>query len=125
MMLLFSTIVGGLGVFRYQQVAALARQGARFASVHGAQYAKEKGKPAATATDIAANIVQANSAALKPELLTCTVTWNSTNQPLTTTDYEDPVGNTVTVTVTYQWFPEVYLTGPITLTSSSTAQILY
>ena len=125
MMLLFSTIVGGLGVFRYQQVAALARQGARFASVHGAQYAKEKNKPAATAADIAANIVQANATALKPSLLTCAVTWNSSNRPLTTTDFDDPVGNTVTVTVTYQWFPEAYLAGPITLTSSSTAQILY
>ena len=125
MMLLFSTIVGGLGVFRYQQVAALARQGARYASVHGGQYEKEKGQPAATAADITANIVQANATALKPSLLTCTVTWNSSNDPLTTTDYDDPVGNTVTVTVTYQWFPEVYLAGPITLTSSSTAQILY
>ena len=122
---LFATIVGGLGVFRYQQVAALARQGARYASVHGAQYAKEKDLPAATAADIATNIVQANAVALKPQHLSCTVSWNSSNRPLTTTDYDDPTGNTVTVTVTYQWFPEVYLVGPITLTSSSTAQMLY
>jgi Flp pilus assembly protein TadG len=123
--LIFSTIVGGLGVFRYQQVAALARQGARYASVHGGQYEKEKNQPAATADDIKANIVQANATALKPSLITCTVTWNSSNDPLTTTDFDNPVGNTVTVTVTYQWFPEAYLAGPITLTSSSTAQILY
>jgi len=35
------------------------------------------------------------------------------------------VGNTVTVAVAYQWFPEVYLIGPISLTSTSTAQMLY
>ena len=125
LLLLFTIIVGGLGVYRYQQVAALAREGARWASVHGTQYAKDKELPAATSADIAGNI-EASSIALKPELLTCTVSWNSSNQPLTTsTNYEDPFGNTVTVTVTYQWFPEVFLAGPITLTSSSTAQMLY
>jgi Flp pilus assembly protein TadG len=36
--LIFATIVGGMGVFRYQQVAALAREGARWASVHGSPY---------------------------------------------------------------------------------------
>jgi Flp pilus assembly protein TadG len=123
---LLSIIVGGFGVFRYQQVAALAREGARWASLHGAQYAKEKNKPAATATDIATNIVQTGSVALNPEKLSCTVNWNSANWPsTTTTDYERPLGNTVSVTVSYQWFPEMYLAGPITLTSSSTAQMLY
>jgi Flp pilus assembly protein TadG len=124
--LLFTIIVGGHGVFRYQQVAALAREGARWASVHGGQYAKDKNKPAATATDIASNIVLAKSVALQPDKLSCTVNWNSSNWPLdTTTNYENPVGNTVTVTVSYQWFPEMYIAGPITLTSSSTAQMLY
>jgi hypothetical protein len=32
-------------------------------------------------------------------------------------------GSTVTVTVTYQWLPEVFLIGPINLTSSSTMPI--
>ena len=68
---------------------------------------------------------EANAAALKPEYLTCTVTWNSSNAPLSTTNYEDPTGNTVTVKVTYKWFPEVFLVGPITLTSTSTTQMLY
>jgi hypothetical protein len=35
------------------------------------------------------------------------------------------VGNTVTVTVTYQWFPELYLVGPIVLTNSSTVPMAY
>lgn len=124
--LLFTIVVGAHGVFRYQQVAALAREGARWASVRGTQYAKDKNKPAATAADVKANVVLAKSVGLTAELLTCNVTWNSSNSPLsTTTTYEDPVGNTVTVTVSYQWFPEMYIAGPITLTSSSTAQMLY
>ena len=121
---MFAIIVGAMGVSRYQQVAALARGGARYASLHGADYAAEKDKPAATATDIT-NIVKSNNVGLKADKITCTVTWNSSNQPLTTTNYLAPKGNTVTVKVTYQWIPEMYLAGPINLTSTSTAQMLY
>ena len=54
------------------------------------------------------------------------MTWNKSNMPLQVdTQYEKPIGNTVTVTVTYQWFPEMYLIGPYTLTSTSTAQMAY
>jgi hypothetical protein len=35
--LLFALVVGGMGVFRYQEVATLAREGARYASTHGHQ----------------------------------------------------------------------------------------
>ena len=48
------------------------------------------------------------------------------NEPLTVlADYEKPFGNTVTVRVNYNWFPEMYLVGPFTLTSTSTAQMVY
>jgi hypothetical protein len=40
-------------------------------------------------------------------------------------DYLTPRGNTVTVTVSYQWFPEVYLFGPLVLTSTSTEKMSY
>ena len=54
------------------------------------------------------------------------MTWNQNNMPLSVdNDVETPTGNTVTVTVTYQWVPEMYLAGPFTLTSTSTAQMLY
>ncbi len=33
--------------------------------------------------------------------------------------------NTVSVTVSYQWLPELYLTGPITLSSTSVMPISY
>jgi len=38
--LLLGLIVGGMGMFRYQQMASLARETARYASVHGTDYAK-------------------------------------------------------------------------------------
>ena len=54
------------------------------------------------------------------------VTWDKSNMPLQVdTQYEKATGNTVTVTVTYQWFPEMYLIGPYACTSTSTAQMAY
>ena len=124
--LVFAIIVGGMGVFRYQSVAALAREGARWASVHGGQYAEEKDQPAATAADIYTNAMAPGAVGLDPSQLTYTVSWNHSNMPLyVDEDAENPVGNTVTVTVTYQWMPEMYIAGPITLTSTSTAQMQY
>ena len=56
--LIFAVIVGGLGVFRYQQVAALAREGSRWASLRGAVYSQESGRPPATAADVYANAIE-------------------------------------------------------------------
>jgi hypothetical protein len=39
--LVFAQIVGSLGVSRYQEVAHLAREGARYASTHGGMYQRE------------------------------------------------------------------------------------
>lgn len=39
--LVLAIMIGGVGVFRYEQVAHLARETARYASVHGGQYAKQ------------------------------------------------------------------------------------
>ena len=124
--LIFATIVGGLGVFRYQQVASLAREGARWASVHGSEYARDTGQPAATAEDVFNAVIQPAAVALDANYLTYAVTWDSSNDPLTVDEnYERPFGNTVTVRVNYAWFPEMYLVGPYTLTSTSTAQMVY
>ena len=45
--LLFGLVIGGLGIFRYQEVAHLAREGARYASTHGGKYT-EDGQPTKT-----------------------------------------------------------------------------
>jgi Flp pilus assembly protein TadG len=124
--LIFATIVGGLGIFRYQQVAALAREGARWASVHGKQYADETGNPAATPEEIYNQAILPLAVALDPDRISYSVTWDADNAPLTVDeDFETPTGNTVTVTVNYQWFPGMYLAGPYTLTSTSVAQMMY
>ena len=124
--LILATIVGGLGIYRYQQVAALAREGSRYASVHGGQYELETGNPAATPQDIYNEAIAPRAVALDPSRLTYNVTWDVNNFPLwVDEDVQNPRGNTVTVTVNYQWFPEIYLAGPFTLTSTSVSQMMY
>jgi Flp pilus assembly protein TadG len=124
--LIFATIIGALGTFRYQQVATLAREATRWASVHGSQYEEETGNDAASPADVYTSAIQPRLVGLDPDQLNYQVTWNQNNMPLSVrSDYSDPVGNTVTVRVTYQWLPELYLVGPIALTSTSTAQMAY
>lgn len=45
MFILMSMIVGALGVFRFQEMAFLAREASRYAATHGAQYRKDAGLP--------------------------------------------------------------------------------
>jgi hypothetical protein len=124
--LILGTLVGGYGVFRYQQIALLAREGARYASVHGGQYQLETGNTAATPQDVYNSAILPYAVNLDLSQLSYTVTWNSSNMPYSvSSDYEKPTNNTVTVTVTYKWFPEAYLVGPITLSSSSTMPMSY
>jgi len=124
--LIFATIVGALGAFRYQQVASLAREGARWACVHGKEYERQTPNPAATAEDVFNTAILPSAVALDPSKLSYTVTWTNSNEPLEVhEDVQKPIGNIVTVSVTYIWFPEMYVAGPFTLTSTSTAQMLY
>ena len=124
--LIFATIIGGLGVFRYQQVASLAQRAPSRASVHGSEYARDTGRPAATAEDVFNTVIRPGAVALDADHLTYEVSWNSSNEPLTVDEnYELPFGNTVSVRVNYVWFPEMFLVGPFTLTSTSTAQMVY
>ena len=110
-------IVGGLGIFRYQEVAMLAREGSRWASVHGATYQSEAGLTSAvTADDVYKNAMKPLAVALDSTKLSYTVTYNPDKYP--------PM-STVTVTVTNKWFPEVYLAGPIILSCSSTRYMSY
>ena len=52
LMLIFMLIIGGMGVFRYQQVACLAREAARYAAVHGSGWHKETGQTCPTSSAI-------------------------------------------------------------------------
>ena len=47
LLMIIGVVVGGLGVFRYQEVSHLAREATRYASTHGGQYQID-GMPAKT-----------------------------------------------------------------------------
>jgi Flp pilus assembly protein TadG len=119
--LLVGFVVGAMGVFRYQEVASLAREGARYASTHGAQYRSDAGQAIGTADvwtqDIIDNGITPKRVALDPTRLTVTCAWPPVvNQPDKPDNWP---GSKVTVTVSYRWIPEKYLVGPITLTSTA------
>jgi Flp pilus assembly protein TadG len=126
MLFIIGTVVGGYGVFRYQQIAVLAREGARYASVHGGQYELDTGNAAATPQDVYNNVIAPLATSLDLSQLTYSVSWNRDNTPYTMSgEYEKPTSNTVTVTINYNWVPELYLVGPIKLTSTSTVPMSY
>src|SRR5262245_47918768 len=111
---LLGLIIGSLGVFRYQEVAALAREGARYAAVRGAKYEQVTGQPAATPDDVYQNAILNRAVGLDPSKLSYTVTWNPDNSQ----------GSSVSVQVTYTWIPEAFL-GGLNLTSTSTMAVSY
>lgn len=124
-LLILGVFIGAMGIFHYLEVASLAREGARYASVRGAEYERRTGNTAATAEDVHNNAIVPRAVTLNPDQLESTVTWDQSNEPYTVTNYSRPRGNTVTVTVTYQWMPDMYVIGPITLSSSSTQPVSY
>ena len=129
--LLVGITIGGISIMRYQEVAALAREGARWASVHGGQYQAETGKAAATQASID-TYIRSLAVGLDPHQLQPTVvTWNTSNMPTRYNPNSNPPGqliaNTVSVTVNYTWSPGLILNwlGTITLTSTSVMPMEY
>jgi hypothetical protein len=107
-------IVGGviqvLGVFRYEQISHLAREGARWASVRGSSYQQDQNASAPTSQDVLSNAIVPKAVGLDASQLTCTLTMTS---------------STATVTVSYYWKPEGGFFSPITMTSTSVMPISY
>jgi Flp pilus assembly protein TadG len=117
-------LIGGAGVFRYNELALLTREGARYASVHGKQYERETGNTAATADDVFNNAIKPKAALLNPDRLTYSVTWDTDNWPNRIEgDARTPITNTVTVTLSYQWEVEIPFVRTINLSSTSTMQM--
>jgi Flp pilus assembly protein TadG len=114
-MLLIGLVVGALGVFRYQEVGRLAREGARFAAVRGEAYARHTGRYAATKEEIYEKAILPNAVALDLTKLSADVTWSPDKNP----------GGEVTVTVRYQWLPEAAYFMPVTLSSTATMPVTY
>jgi Flp pilus assembly protein TadG len=128
-MVMVGTVIVAMGIYRYQLVATLAREGARYASVHGTQYATDTGNAAASASDVYNNAILPMAVGLDTSALTYSVTWNTKNSPTSynpnSTPPGEPIYNDVIVTVNYQWSPEFYITGPLTLTSTSKMPMSY
>jgi len=127
--LLFGLIVGGLGVFRYQQVACQALEAARWTCVRGANWAKKTGSPCPTTAQITSAAVIPFAAGMDPQKLTVqvqlidlvhgtTTNWDTSNwAPTSVTTAGDGVTNRVRVTVTYRWSPEFFFVGSLNLKS--------
>ena len=128
-LLLVGMVIGASGVFRYQETAQLARKAARYASVHGEEWAKDTGNPAPTPTDIYNTAIAPNMVILDPNKLTYSVTYNTSNSAARTSSANGQViatQNTVTVTISYQWIPEAFWKGSgITLSSTSVMPMSY
>jgi Flp pilus assembly protein TadG len=124
-MLMFTMMIGAMGVFRYHEVATLAREGARYASTHGYQYRKDSGQEMGTkdewTQEIYDNAIKPKLVALDTARLGHSVSWpDVVNQPGKPDNWP---GSKVDVTVTYTWMPEWRFLGPITLTSTSSMPI--
>lgn len=132
-LLLIGFCVLTMGVYRYQQVAWLARLATRYASVHGAQYRADNGLAAGTSSswtsEIGSTAVIPNTSTLDPNLTTVSAEWatgdNRANAADSATNSSTSIPNWVTVTVRYQWTPLRYLVGPISLTSTASAPVSY
>ena len=110
-LLLLGTLIMGVGVFRFQQLQFLARQGARYASVHGPTYASESGQAMASTSSVL-SYVQGMAVGLNG--LNCTaVTYSSSSMPCS-----------VSVTLTYSWDPGK-LFSSMTWTATSTTPVTY
>ncbi len=107
-MLTLGTCSTAMGVYYYHLVASLAREGARYASAQA--------NSAATPADIYNNAILPMAVGLNLTPSDVTVAWNTTNSPY---------NNSVSVTVTYQWTPDLYITGPLNLTSTSVMPMSY
>jgi hypothetical protein len=116
-MLTFGTIIVGWGVFIDNEIASLAREGARWASVHGAQWATDNNSgTATTAANVYTSGIQPHIAGIVISSGNVSVSWPDAGT--------QAVGNRVTVTVTYNWTPQLYVSA-LTLSGTSTMRIVY
>ena len=95
MLLVIGLCVAELGAFRYQQIAALAHESARWASVHGKEYARQSKSSIATNQDIFESVIKPNAKGLDLKKLSHNVAWSEEE-------------NLVTVHIQYTWTPEAF-----------------
>ena len=125
--MVFSILIGGLGVSRYQEVAYLAREASRWASVHGAVYASETGQPAADSAAIYNQVIVPKTIGLNLSKLTWSVAWNTDKgqyHTVVVNGNDVRRANTVTVALSYVWIPELFLSQK-TIRSTSVSIMSY
>jgi Flp pilus assembly protein TadG len=139
---IFAHILGGLMVFQYIETTNLAREGSRWASVHGWQWQQDQiagGNPLVTPTtagDVFDNAMRPRIVAMdlanvnSGGPLNYSVVWADDGQMTTYYDYTSGTykTNTVTVTVSYQWNSLVQMFvafGPRTMSARSTVSMQY
>lgn len=108
LVMLIGTIVAGLGVFRWTQVAALAQESARYASVHGPRYAYFQRARLVTTEDLMRDVIRPRIQGMDTNRLNCQLSW-------------DESCTVATVSIQYQWMPESLFGG---MELARTAQIL-
>jgi hypothetical protein len=129
--LFMGLIVGGLGVWRYEQVACQAREAARWASVRGSLWAQETNGTSPTQKDIYQNAVAPLTAGMDASKIAIQVSWidqfsgkvvawdSAKKYPKSLNASNQYVTNSVRVTISYQWIPELFVVGPVILQSTS------
>ena len=145
-LLLFGTIIAGLGVFRYQRVANMSREAARYALVHSGQWAQDFNNGVLlTPTDIYNNAIAGQTVGFDISDVGTGNNLNSipTNKFAVVVQYDDPgqtqttlyavtnpdnsvttYFNQVRVLIRYNWQPELYW-GVIPLQSESVMRMAY
>jgi Flp pilus assembly protein TadG len=135
--MLLGMVIGGMGVFRFQQVACQAREAARFASVHGGDFQLFTNAVSPTEKEIFQQAVEPMGAGMAVESLTLQIQWldqstgkayawdSASKDVLSITALGEYVTNTVRVTVSYQWMPGFLGIGPLSLQSTSEIPMAY
>lgn len=130
-LLLFTLVVGGMGVFRYQQVACQAREAARWACVRGCDWSAETGKESPTKEAIFRRAIWPHAAGMSRDAFAVEVDWidqntgeqvdwdEATKSPRSVTASNQVIANSVRVTVTYDWTPRLLWFGSLKLRSIS------
>jgi Flp pilus assembly protein TadG len=128
LLLLIALLVGGMGVFHYQQASCLAQEAARWASVRGRDFQKDTNQSSPTEEQILQQAVLPLAASMDTSQIALQVQWidqgSSTTQSWDSSPKDvksltaqgDWVQDTVRATITYTWSPGL-LIGPVTLTS--------
>jgi Flp pilus assembly protein TadG len=127
--LILGLIVGGMGVFRYQQVACHAREAARYASTRGSDWQKETDQDSPAQDQVLRDAVVPLLAGMDPTKVSIQMEWierttgtvipwdKAAKYPRSLNSANEYVTNSVRVTITYQWSPDLIF-GTLYLTST-------